>query len=99
MKSVSVFLFVTAVFAADSNVSDSFYTAIRAGDRDAVRQLLKSGADVNGRDGRGATPLHYAAAVGTPEIMQILVAGGADTNARTAFGATPLLWSTASIAK
>lgn len=79
--------------AAELELSDKFYNAIRHGDESVVRHLLKSGADVNVKDKRGATPLHYAAEVGTPDMMRLLLDAGADINARTAFGATPLLWS------
>ena len=99
MKRVSVFLFVAVLAAAESNVSDRFYSAIRADDTAAVRQLLADGAGVNVADNRGATPLHYAAAVGTPGMMRVLIEAGAAVNARTAFGATPLLWSAPSFAK
>jgi len=92
-------LFLAASLVADPNTSDRFYDAIRRGDSEVVRQLLRSGAAANAKDTRGATPLHYAAACGTPDIMRILIDAGADTNARTDFGATPLLWSTASLAK
>ena len=93
MKWLSVFLVLSALPAAEPSVSDKFYSAIRDGNAAAVSQLLASGADANEADSRGTTPLHYAAAVGTPEIMRILIDGGAHVNARTAFGATPLLWS------
>ena len=87
--------FIAALPAAELELSDKFYNAIRAGDAGAVRQLLNSGADVNVRDRRGATPLHYAAEVGTPDTMRLLLDAGADIPARTAFGATPLIWSVA----
>jgi len=35
--------------------------AAMRGDRDAVRSLLKQGADVNAAPGDGMTPLHHAA--------------------------------------
>ena len=85
--------------AAELDISDRFYNAIRAGDTAAVRQLVQSGVDVNTKDRRGGTPLLYAAAVGTPQIMRLLIDAGADVNARTSFGATPLLWSAANAEK
>lgn len=43
-----------------------------------VRRLLACGADANVRDGRGRTPLEYAAKAGTVAVLRALVGGGAD---------------------
>ena len=42
----------------------------RAGDRDAVKSLLKDGADVNAPQGDGMTALHWAAERGDPELTE-----------------------------
>jgi ankyrin repeat protein len=75
-----------------ATVSDQFYQAIRADDPKTVSQLLAQGADVDTRDDHGATPLMYAAAVGSAPMMQQLIAAGADVNARNVFDATALMW-------
>jgi len=49
-----------------------FYAAIRVNDLTTVRALLKS-ASVDTRDKRGATPLMYAAAIGSTEGMKLLL--------------------------
>src|SRR5262245_17104102 len=49
--------FAIAVHAAETNISDQFYSAIRRDDAPAVQALLRSGADVNVKDSRGRTPL------------------------------------------
>ena len=48
----------------------------------AVKALLKAGADVNGRDGAGWTPLQRAAEEGNADVVTALIAGGADSEAR-----------------
>ena len=76
------------VLAQASTVTD----AARRGDRDVVRTLLKSGADVNAAEGDGMTALHWAARSGDAELIQILVSAGANVRATTRLGAyTPLM--------
>jgi ankyrin repeat protein len=95
-----VFLALASLLqSADPTLSDKFYNAIRTDNKPAVAQLLKDGADVNTRDTRGATPLMYAAAVGSPEMMRQLLAAGADVNAKNNFEATALLWCTNNLEK
>ena len=49
---------------------------------DMVRELIRShGADPNVLDGRGYTPLHYAAGNGNLAVVESLVIHGADLNA------------------
>ena len=68
--------------------TDSFFERAGAGD---VTRCLKAGADVNARDGRVATPLHYATAISkTPEVVVALLDAGADVNARDNYNSTPL---------
>ncbi|HEY6990300.1 MAG TPA: ankyrin repeat domain-containing protein [Bryobacteraceae bacterium] len=60
-----------------------------------VRDLLKAGANVNARDGRSLTPLHFAVATDYPskQICETLLQAGADVNARDSTGETPLDWA------
>ena len=61
------------------------------GDKDAVRALLKQGADVNAAQGDGMTALHWAARAGDAEMAQMLVYAGANVKATTRLGGyTPL---------
>ena len=73
--------------AVESPVAD----AARAGDRDAVKSLMKEGADVNAPQGDGMTALHWAAERGDLELTNILLYGGANVAAVTRIGQyTPL---------
>ena len=59
--------------------------AAENGHADAVRFLLKSGANVRERSADtflgGATPLHYAARAGRVDVMKILIEAGAEVTA------------------
>ena len=55
-----------------------------------LKAELNSGADVMARSDYDETPLHYAAALGTPENIQVLIKAGADVMARSVVGKTPL---------
>ena len=70
----------------------AFVDAAMNGDRDAVRALLKDGADVNAAQGDGMTALHWAAQKGDVELAQMLLYAGANVKATTRLGGyTPLL--------
>jgi ankyrin repeat protein len=61
------------------------------GDRDAVRTLLKQGADVSAAKGDGMTALHFAAEQGDVAMTEMLVYAGANVAAVTRIGHyTPL---------
>ena len=60
------------------------------GNVESVKQHLAGGADVNGKDDLGRTPLYRAAYNGHTEIAGLFLAGGADADARDENGWTPL---------
>ena len=65
--------------------------AARGGDPDAVRALLRQGADANAAHGDGMSALHWAAERGDAGMVEALVHAGAAVNAVTRIGHyTPL---------
>jgi uncharacterized protein len=64
--------------------------AVRRGDTQAVRSLLKQRADVNAPQGDGATALHWAAYLGDADTTALLTRAGASVDARNNYGITPL---------
>ena len=65
--------------------------AAQRGDLDAVRRLLRDGADVNAAQGDGMTALHWAAERGDEVLGEVLIYAGARMDAGTRIGHyTPL---------
>jgi ankyrin repeat protein len=93
LKACAVSLLGAVVFVAVAGaVGDSPLTkAVKANDVQAVRALVKSGANVNAKSGDGATPLLWAANNGSVEIARLLIANKAAVDAANDFGITPLL--------
>lgn len=63
------------------------HLAVRRNLMDVARVLLTSGADPNGRDAGGNTPLHGAK---MPEMVELLVGAGAEVGATNAKDKTPV---------
>jgi ankyrin repeat protein len=73
--------------APDAPIAD----AAMRGDVEAVRALLKKGAEVNAAQGDGMTALHWAANNRSVEMTKLLISAGAQLDAPTRIGAhTPL---------
>jgi ankyrin repeat protein len=70
----------------------SVVDAAMQGNKDAVRALLKDGADVNTATGDGMTALHYAVVKHDVDLAKLLLYAGANVKATTRIGGyTPLL--------
>tara|TARA_R110002072_G_scaffold46591_13_gene129285 strand:+ start:4229 stop:5830 length:1602 start_codon:yes stop_codon:yes gene_type:complete len=64
--------------------------AISFGSKDIVALLLDAGCDVNTRDERKTSALHWCALWRQPACAQLLIDRGADVHASNKFGYTPL---------
>ena len=67
--------------------------AITGEDVEMVKELIQAGADIEGRDKDGETPLIWASSYGHLEIVQELIQAGADVNAKDNDACTPLIWA------
>jgi ankyrin repeat protein len=86
---ISIFAVVVIVSSAGCGRRD-VHTAVENADIDGVMRYIKSGGDVNGRDGDGNTLLHNAVMSGYGPMVTLLLDSGADINARNRYGYTPL---------
>src|SRR6185436_4448885 len=65
--------------------------AVKAGNRDAVRTLLKQpAAALKPVEGDGTTALHWAVRADDVDMVRLLLSAGADASAATREGITPL---------
>ncbi len=72
----------------------TFWQLVQAQTANEIKQLIKSGANLNGKNKYGATPLHYAAQYNNnPNIITALVQAGANVNAENEKGSTPLIYA------
>src|SRR5688572_32348081 len=93
MRQLSAKLALIFILSAtlSAQVVSSVADAAAKGDKTAVKQLLKDGADVNGAQGDGMSALHWAAERSDAELADMLIYAGANIGAVTRIGQyTPL---------
>jgi hypothetical protein len=76
--------------APDKVLGGNLFEAAKSGDFDTVRALLSQGANPNGTNGDGETPLHAAASANHQQVAMLLIQKGGNVNATTTGGWTPL---------
>ncbi|MFT0820062.1 MULTISPECIES: ankyrin repeat domain-containing protein [Wolbachia] len=79
------------VNAADVEGYTALHLAVGEKRLETVRELIKSGADVNAEEyGNKCTPLHLACMVGEKEIVEELVEAGGEIEQEDKFGMTAM---------
>src|SRR5262249_10872109 len=68
----------------------SLVDAVKAGDHDAIRAIMKAHPDVNAREPDGTTALHWAVRADDSETVGLLVRAGAHVNAANRYGVVSL---------
>jgi ankyrin repeat protein len=93
MRSSRLALLVAALLTATVSAGGDtmrLADAVRAGNRDAVRALLRGKTDVNSPEADGTTALHWAVQADDVEMARLLLAAGARAGAANRYGSTPL---------
>ena len=88
------FALLVASLSASLAAHQPLPDAAQRADWRAVQTLVANGADVDARQGDGATALHWAAYWDALEVADLLIRSGADVNAANDLGVTPL-WAAA----
>jgi ankyrin repeat protein len=74
-------------------MTEELIRVAEAGDTAAVQRLLRQGADINGRDARGRTPVMAATHGNRVDTVRTLIQAGADINLRDNRSDNPFLYS------
>jgi ankyrin repeat protein len=83
-------LIISASLALGAGNDLRLIQAVKTKDATAVRELLKSGVDVNATQGDGATALHWAVHYDDLATADLLLRGGSRANSANDLGVTPL---------
>lgn len=74
----------------DKDLRTAVFHAVLNNSKDMLRQLLKSNPDLNLKDNRGWSLLHYAVQQNLVDIADLLITSGVDLEMKDDYGNTPL---------
>jgi len=83
MVQKALFILISIILLCNSIYADEkkdLFSAVKSNDLELAIQLIKDGADVNGIDETGQSPLHHACYLGYLEIIKLLLDNGANVN-------------------
>ena len=91
MLGVSVLLTLCSVSVAGAAADEArLVDAVKSGNRQAVRTLVRQPGQVNAPEADGTTALHYAVRADDVQTVQLLLRSGANPNAANRYQVTPL---------
>ena len=73
--------------------SRDVYYSVKPGALARITQLLNDGANINGADSIGRTPLMHAVILGVPQVFYLIVDHHPDVNAQDNEGRSALMWA------
>jgi ankyrin repeat protein len=85
-----VLILAAAVGLSAAGPAPSLVDAVKKGDRDAVRALLRAKTDVNRPEADGTTALHYAVEADALDLVTQLIRAGANVKAANRYGIPPI---------
>src|SRR5712671_5679547 len=85
---IAALCLVASLHAADTD--RRLIDAVKSGNRETIRVLLKQNIPINALDADGTTALHWAARADDMETVQLLVKAGANAKVADRYGITPL---------
>src|SRR4029450_42821 len=86
----AILLVMVPVAALGAGNNPSLMDAVKSGNREAVRALLKQHANVKQRESDGMPALHWAVRANDGETTQLLIRAGANVKAANRYAITPL---------
>jgi ankyrin repeat protein/mono/diheme cytochrome c family protein len=83
-------ILLTAWLGAGPSADITLVQAVKAGNVQTVRAMVKAKADANSAEPDGTTALHWAVQNGNVEMVDLLIRSGAKVAATNRYGVTPL---------
>src|SRR5215831_10457953 len=80
----------SVLIASASGNGTSFIDAVKSGNTQTIRTLLKQHPDVNAQEADGMTALHWAVRNNDTETVRLLIRAGANVKAANRYGVTPV---------
>ena len=87
---IVILVLATAAGLSAAGPAPSLVDAVKKGDRDAVRALLRAKVDVNKPEADGTTALHYAVEADALDLVTQLIRAGANVKAANRYGIPPI---------
>ena len=86
----SLLVILVLCIGISGSAQSTLVDAVKRGDREAVRELLRGKPDVNAAQADGTTALHWAVRANDVELVRTLLRAGAKATATNRYGIAPI---------